>query len=124
METPEQSKLADSADPVVTKQLPLIQKIIHDETWLEGERRGGPVSPKDAVVQEKVCEVVLRTGQQLREVAAKEGGQKPDARGQTPGEGGQLPSSFVPPDGPTKDLSSSVSQEAGEGDEGDKPEMT
>lgn len=57
----------NSHDPVVARQLPVIQKIIHDETWLEGERRGCPVEPTDPVVREKVCSVVLRVGAQLRE---------------------------------------------------------
>ena len=48
-------------------QLMLIHQIIDDETWLEGERRGCSVSPQDRVVREKVCGVVLRIGQQIRE---------------------------------------------------------
>lgn len=54
-------------DPVMFRQLPLIQRIIADETWLEGERRGGPVSPEDPVVRENVCLVVLRLGAAMRE---------------------------------------------------------
>jgi hypothetical protein len=53
-------------DPVVFHELPVIQKIIADETWLEGERRGHFVAPDDPVVREKVCEVVLKIGAQLR----------------------------------------------------------
>jgi hypothetical protein len=53
-------------DPILFRELPAIQKIIQDETWLEGERRGCRVSPDDRVVRENVCEVVLRIGQQLR----------------------------------------------------------
>ena len=55
-----------SHDPVVPRQLPVIKKIIEDETWLEGERRGGYVPPTDPVVRERVCDVVLRVGAQLR----------------------------------------------------------
>jgi len=55
------------SDPIVTRELPLIRKIVEDETWLEGERRGCPVSPHDPVVCEKVCAVILRIGQQLRD---------------------------------------------------------
>jgi hypothetical protein len=44
----------------------MIQKIICDETWLEGERRGCPVSPMDPVVRENVCQVVLREGARMR----------------------------------------------------------
>ncbi len=54
-------------DPVLFRELPVIQRIIDDETWLEGERRGQPVSPDDPVVREKVCEIVLRIGQELRD---------------------------------------------------------
>ena len=54
-------------DPILFQQLPVIQKIIQDETWLEGERRGCRVGSDDRVVRERVCEVVLRVGQQLRE---------------------------------------------------------
>ena len=54
-------------DPIVFRQLPVIEKIIQDETWLEGERRQCPVSPDDPAVRENVCRVVLRIGRQLRE---------------------------------------------------------
>lgn len=57
-------------DPIVLRQLPVIQKIIQDETWLEGERRGCHVRPDDRVVRERVCEIVLRIGQQIRESLA------------------------------------------------------
>ena len=56
-----------SSDPILFRELPIIQKIIDDETWLEGERRGCQVSPDDQVVREKVCEIVLRIGQELRD---------------------------------------------------------
>lgn len=45
----------------------MIQKIIADETWLEGERRGGYVSPDDPVVLANVCDVILSIGEKLRE---------------------------------------------------------
>lgn len=61
----------DTPDPVLQRQLPLIAKIISDETWLEGERRGQPVAHKDPVVQDKVCLVVLAMGQEMREMAAE-----------------------------------------------------
>jgi hypothetical protein len=54
-------------DPVVFRELPVIEKIIQDETWLEGERRGCPVTPEDPVVRENVCQVILRIGRELRE---------------------------------------------------------
>ena len=54
-------------DPALLNQIPVIQKIIEDETWLESERRGCAVSPNDRVVKHNVCEVILRIGQQLRD---------------------------------------------------------
>jgi len=54
-------------DPVLFCELPVISKIIQDEMWLEGERRGCEVARHDAVVRENVCRVILRVGQQLRE---------------------------------------------------------
>lgn len=57
----------NAPDPVVARQLPLIEKIIADETWLEGERRGQPVAPCDRVVRENVCLVVLRMGHEMRQ---------------------------------------------------------
>jgi hypothetical protein len=53
-------------DPVVVNELPLIRKIIRDETWFEGERRGCAVSPDDPVVRENVCQVIFRVGEELR----------------------------------------------------------
>ncbi len=57
----------ESHDPVIPRQLPLIAKVIRDETWYEGERRGCAVPPSDSRVRENVCEVVLRIGQELRD---------------------------------------------------------
>lgn len=65
-------------DPIVSRELPVIEKIIRDETWLEGERRRCAVAPTDPVVRENVCQVILRVGRELRasceqEVAAESG---------------------------------------------------
>lgn len=57
----------NNPDPVVVRQLPVIEQIIRDETWLEGERRGCQVAPTDPAVRENVCQVILRIGQQLRD---------------------------------------------------------
>jgi len=54
-------------EPTLRRQLPVIQKVIQDETWLEAERRGCPVSPQDPAVRENVCQVILRIGRELRE---------------------------------------------------------
>jgi len=53
-------------DSIAFLELHVIQKIIADETWLEGERRGCPVDPHDPVVVATVCEIVLRIGADLR----------------------------------------------------------
>lgn len=59
-------------DPVVFRELPVIQKVINDETWYEGERRGCYVSPDDPVVRENVCQVILRIGCQLRKTITEQ----------------------------------------------------
>jgi hypothetical protein len=57
---------AKTTDPIVYLELHVIKKIISDETWLEGERRGCPVDPSDPVVTAIVCEIVMRIGAELR----------------------------------------------------------
>lgn len=59
-------------DPIVSREIPLIAKIVRDETWLEGERRGCHVSPGDPVVQEHVCQIILRIGHELRRSLAEQ----------------------------------------------------
>jgi hypothetical protein len=59
-------------DPVLFRQLPVIQKIIADEAYLEAERRGCWVSADDPVVKDHVCEVILRIGATLREALSVE----------------------------------------------------
>ena len=59
------------SDPIILLQLPAIRRIIDDETWLEGERRGCRVTPDDRVVRENVCRVILRVGGQLREASER-----------------------------------------------------
>ncbi|HVS53547.1 MAG TPA: hypothetical protein VHD62_14425 [Opitutaceae bacterium] len=61
----------NAVDPIILQELPAIRKIIQDEIWLEGERRGCPVSPADAKVRQRVCEIVLNVGQQLREAVER-----------------------------------------------------
>ena len=58
-------------DHIVFHELSLIDKIIRDETWLEGERRGRFVPPSDRIVRENVCKVILCIGAQLRASATK-----------------------------------------------------
>lgn len=45
-----------------------IAQIVRDECWLEGERSGMPVDPKDKVVQARVVEIILSgVGERLRQ---------------------------------------------------------
>ena len=62
----------NAPDPVCSRQLPMIAKIIADETWLEGERRGQAVDANDRAVRENVCLVVLRMGAEMRAQALRE----------------------------------------------------
>jgi hypothetical protein len=51
---------------VEKQELPMIAKIIADEQWLEGERRGHYVSDHDPVVLFNACAVIIRIGEQMR----------------------------------------------------------
>lgn len=44
---------------VIFRELPVIQQIISNETWLKAELRGGRVYASDRVVRDNVCRVVL-----------------------------------------------------------------
>ncbi len=59
-----------TCDSILFREIPVIQKIISDELWLEGERRGCRVSPDDCIVRARVCDIVLRIGQQLRDACS------------------------------------------------------
>ena len=56
----------NTPDQLIFLELHIIQKIIADETWLEGERRGHEVDPHDPAVIATVCEIVLRIGAEMR----------------------------------------------------------
>lgn len=64
----EGSEASSTDDPAVVNpaQLPVIHRIVADETWLESERRGQKVPPHDPTVRANVCAVVLRIGARLR----------------------------------------------------------
>jgi hypothetical protein len=53
-------------DPIIRLELPIIARIIRDETWLESERRGCPVSSNDPALRARICEIVLRIGHDMR----------------------------------------------------------
>jgi hypothetical protein len=64
-------------DHILFHELSVIDKIIHDETWFEGERRGCYVSPGDPIVRENVCLVILRIGNEMRETAMRKMSERP-----------------------------------------------
>ena len=50
-----------------------IAQIFRDECWLEGERRGTAVDPRDPVIQRRVADIILAgVGAKLRQLAAEE----------------------------------------------------
>lgn len=71
-------------DPALIRQLPIIAKIIRDETWLEGERRGCPVPPTDPVVRANVCAIILRIGAALRAQCTPPAAELPDHAARAP----------------------------------------
>lgn len=58
-------------DPVISRELVLIRKLIEDEAFAESERRGCPVSSKDPKVREAVCAAILRLGAEMRRTCAE-----------------------------------------------------
>jgi hypothetical protein len=52
----------------IRAELPKIRQIVQDECWLEDGRRGGAVDPGEAIVQNRVAEIILSgLGEHLRE---------------------------------------------------------
>ena len=58
-------------DNFLYREMQMIRKIIDDETWLEGERRGCYVPRHDPVVRERVCAIVMRVGGEVREAVTR-----------------------------------------------------
>ena len=56
---------------ILIRERSVIQKIIHNEVWLESERRGCHVPANDPVVRENVCAIVLRVGAEMRETVTQ-----------------------------------------------------
>jgi len=56
---------------LIKAEIPIVEKIIRDETWYEGERRGAFVDPNDPTVQSKVVEVVEKCADKIRDEAIK-----------------------------------------------------
>ena len=56
-----------SESAFIRAEIPEIEKIVKNEVWLEGERRGQPVDRHDEVVRQRVAEVILNgAGRHLR----------------------------------------------------------
>jgi len=53
------------AAEIIKAEIPIIEKIIRDETWLEGERRGSPVNSDDPAVLKKVCSIIEEKAPQI-----------------------------------------------------------
>ncbi len=52
----------------IEAEIPEVRRIVEDECWLEGERRGSPVDPRDEIVQQRVADIILSgVGSQLRQ---------------------------------------------------------
>jgi hypothetical protein len=52
----------------IQAEIPEIERVVRDECWLEGERRGCPVDRRDPVVRTRVVEIILSSfGARLRE---------------------------------------------------------
>lgn len=58
-----------ASSSLIQAQIPIIEKIIRDETWFEGERRGHYVSETDTVVIRRVCRIIRRDASTIIEQA-------------------------------------------------------
>ena len=52
------SSAGSSAFPIAGIEIPILEKIVRDECWLEGERRGCAVDPDDPVVSARIAEII------------------------------------------------------------------
>jgi len=56
-----------SLSEFILEELPEVERIVRDECWLEGERRGGPVPPTDPTIRAKVADIILAgAGEDIR----------------------------------------------------------
>ena len=54
---------------IISAEIPIVNKIIDDECWYEGERRNMYVPRDDKIVQEHVIDIIIHTGHTIREEA-------------------------------------------------------
>lgn len=52
------SSAGSSAFPIAGLEGPTLEKIVRDECWLEGERRGCAVDPDDPIVSARVADII------------------------------------------------------------------
>lgn len=53
---------------LIRQEIADVAKIVSDECWLEGQRRGCFVCPSDTVIQQRVAEIILtREGARMRQ---------------------------------------------------------
>ena len=50
--------MSQEAD-IIRSEIADVKSIVDDECWLEGERRGQPVDPRDQVIRERVADIIL-----------------------------------------------------------------
>ena len=56
---------------IILHQRVFVERILRDETWYEGERRGCFVPENDPVVQHRLGEIILEVGESLRNDAVE-----------------------------------------------------
>ena len=57
----------NTASEVIREELPEVAQIVRDECWLEGERRGSPVHPRDPAIRVRVADIILDgAGEEIR----------------------------------------------------------
>ena len=54
---------------IIEEQIPIIQKMLSDECWYEGQRRNTPVDPDDPVVRHRIGALIMEHGAKMRKEA-------------------------------------------------------
>lgn len=73
-------------DPVIFRLSGMVRELIDNEVWRESVKRGEAVDSRDPVVLDRVCGLILESGQQMREAATRmaygqrSGGRSPGLR--------------------------------------------
>ena len=60
-----------SARELIEAQIQMVEKIIDDEVWYEGERRQCQVDRNDLTVKRRVNQVIMECGHEMRERAKR-----------------------------------------------------